>query len=434
MGFVKRAAMVLPFTFRVRANVLILVFVGMLVASFGVAGYVLVQSHRQPGARAVAADVPVEKLLASGEEFLRKQQTEQAIVTYRRILTSNPNSVQAQMGLARAEVLAGREDLAADEYERALRLDGKNTNALLQLARLYSSKPKTWKLAEARFKDYLALEPNDTDAQLPLARLLSWQGKSKEAAAAYSNPGLLKLLTIEDQRSYVIALIKSGQTDRAEALLKRLLAGNRQDFELRLQQASLHASRQDWNSALPLYKSLLRERPDEARLHLTYGVSLLSARDYRAALEPLAKARSKMPSNAEAGLSYARALRGVKDYQAADKEYARVLPSFTSDGAVVREYADLLLEKRDYRKAEEYYAKAHGLGVRDVRLLVSFAGALRANGKPRAALPHLEEAYAREPTDRLAFELAKVMHEVGRHQQALQILSKIDTASMPASR
>lgn len=420
--------------FRLRANTIFLLFVGMLLASFGVAGYVLLNSLAQPGAASVSTPVSVEELLADADEFLRKQQTEQAIVLYRRILTSDATSLHAQLALARAELMAGREDLAAEEYERALRLDAKDTTALLQLARLYSQKQKTWKLAELRFKEYVALAPNDADAQLRLARVLSWQGKWKEAAAAYSNPALTQLQTIEDQRSYVLALVKSGQTDRAEAMLKRFLTGSGQDFELRLQQASLYASRQDWNSALPLYRALLRQRPDDARLNLTYGAGLLATRDYRAALEPLAKARSKMPSSAEAGLSYARALRGVKDYEAAKREFARVLPSFGADGAVVREYADLLLEKRDYRNAEAYYAKAYGLGIRDVRLLVSFAGTLRANGKPRSALPYLEEAYAREPADRLAFELAKVMHEVGRHQQALQILGKIERASMQASR
>jgi tetratricopeptide (TPR) repeat protein len=424
----------LPVNFRVQANLIILLFVGMLFSSFGVAGYVLFRSVMHPGAHSATSAIPIGELLTNAAQSLRKQQTEQAIVTYRRILTSNPTSLEAQMGLARAEFTAGREDLAAGEYERALRLDPNNTTALLQLARIYSHAPKTWRLAEARFKEYLVLQPHDTDAQLRLARVLSWQGKSKEAGEAYSKPALMKLMTIQDQRNYVFALVKSGQSDRAEAVLKRLLVDGRQDFELKLQLASFYASRQDWSSALPLYRSLLRERPDDAGVQLTYGVGLLSARDYRAALEPLAKARSKLPSNGEAGLAYARAQRGVKNYEAAATEFARVLPLLGSDRTVVREYADLLLEKRDYRKAEEYYARAHGMGVRDVRLLVSFSGALRANGKPRAALPYLEEAYAREPTDRLAFELAKLMRDLGRHHQALQILSKIDPASMPPSR
>jgi len=110
------------------------------------------------------------------------------------------------------------------------------------------------------------------------------------------------------------------------------------------------------------------------------------------------------------------------------------LPTYRTDAAFVREYADLLLEKRDYRKAEASYREAYDLGLRDVRLLVSLSGALRGNGKPRAALPYLEEAYRRDPTDRLAFELAKLMHEVGRTAEASQLLSRIDPALAQAAR
>ncbi len=417
-----------------RLKLLVLLFLGVVLCSFGVAGYLLLRSAGQHAPQSASPQVSDEELLASAEQLLRKQQTEQALVVYRRILTSNPKALEAQLGLARGELVAGREDVAAQEYERALHLAPNNTTALQQLARIYSHQARTWGLAEKRLRDYLALKPDDSGAQVELARLLSWQGKWKEAAEVYSRPRLAKLLSVQDQRYYVVALVKSGQTQQAEGVLMRFLADSRQDFELRLQLANIYASRQDWDSALPLFRSLLQERPEAPGLNLTYGVGLLSAGDYRAALEPLARASAALPASGEAGLAYARALRGVKDYKSAAREFERVLPSYGSDMGVVREYADLLLEKRDSRKAETYYRRAYDLGLRDVRLLVSLSGALRSNGKPRAALPYLEEAYRREPTDRLGFELAKLMHEVGRTADASRILSRIEPASTRPTR
>jgi Tfp pilus assembly protein PilF len=415
-----------------RIKLLLVLFVSSLVCSFGVAGYLLLKSTRHPtGQSAAAGDA---ELLASGERFLRNRQTEQALVVYRRVLTSNPKSLAAQLGLAHGELMAGREDMAAQEFERALQLDPGNTTALLQLARIYSHRAKTWPLAEARFRDYLTLRPDDRDAQLQSGRVLFWQGKWREAADVYSRPALARLLNIQDRRDYVVTLARSGQGREAEIVLKRFLAEGGQDYELKLQLASIYAARQEWGTALPLYRALLQERPNEPRVSLTYGVGLLSSGDYRGALEPLARARNGMPSSGEAGLAYARALRGVKDYKPAAREYERVLPTYRSDAAFVREYADLLLEKQDYRKAEGAYRDAYDLGLRDVRLLVSYGGALRGNGKPRAALPYLEEAYRREPTDRLAFELAKLMHEVGRTKEASQLLSRIETPSTQATR
>ncbi len=420
--------------FQRRLKLFIALFVAILVASFGVAGYLLVRSARQTAAQAVSTSVADAELLARARQALRKGQTEQALVLYRRGLTSTPGSLDAQLGLAEGELMAGREDMAAQEYERALQLDRNSTIALRQLAHVYSHRAKTWGLAETRFKAYLALVPGDEAVQLELARVLFWQGKWPEAAEGYARPALAKRLSLQDRRDYVVALARSGQSQRAERVLKGFLADGRQDYELKLQLASLYASRQDWDTALPLYRELLRERPTAPGVNLTYGVGLLSTGDPRAALEPLARARNGMPSNREAGLAYARALRGVKDYKSAAKEYERVMPSYRAEVDVVREYADLLLEKRDYRKAEAYYRDAYSMGLRDVRLLVSYSGALRGNDKPRAALPYLQEAYRREPTDRLGFELAKLMHELGRTAEASQILSTIEPASARLSR
>jgi Tfp pilus assembly protein PilF len=417
-----------------RLKLVIALFVAILLSSFGVAGYLLVRTIRQTTAQAVSTRVPDAELLARAQQFLRKRQTEQALVLYRRVLTSTPGSLDAQLGLAEGELLAGREDMAAQEYERARELDRNSTTALLQLAHIYARRAKTWALAEARFKEYLALVPDEEAVQLELARILFWEGKWSDAAEGYARPGLAKQLSIQDRRDYVVALAKSGQSQRAERVLKGFLADSRQDYELKLQLASLYASRPDWDRALPLFRELLQERPNAPGVNLTYGVGLLTTGDPRAALEPLARARNGMPSSREAGLAYARALRGVRDQKSAATEYDRVIPWYRTDAGVIREYADLLLEMRDHRKAEVYYRDAYDLGLRDTRLLVSYSGALRGNGKPRAALPYLQQAYRREPTDRLGFELAKLMNELGRTAEASQILRTIEPASARLSR
>ena len=60
------------------------------------------------------------------------------------------------------------------------------------------------------------------------------------------------------------------------------------------------------------------------------------------------------------------------------------------------------------------------------RLLLGVAGALRGSGKSREAVLYLEEAYAREPSDRLAFELASALQKAGHNKEALALLSKIE--------
>jgi tetratricopeptide (TPR) repeat protein len=133
-----------------------------------------------------------------------------------------------------------------------------------------------------------------------------------------------------------------------------------------------------------------------------------------------------MPSNGEAGLAFARALKGAGSLKKASKEFERVMPQYHDNAAVAREFADLLLEKRDFRKSETYYKDAYRLGLRDDRLLVGLSGALQGNGKPKEALPYLEHIYKSNPTDRLAFELARLYQKLGRKKQALELLAKLE--------
>src|SRR5262245_29840186 len=122
-----------------------LVAFGIVVAtSFGYGAY-LARMHRGPAKEIVLANPPgdVESLLHSGSKYLESKHVEQALIAYRQALTLDPRSIGAQLGIARGELMAGRESVAAQEYERVLLLDGGNTTALQQLARIYSHQQQT---------------------------------------------------------------------------------------------------------------------------------------------------------------------------------------------------------------------------------------------------------------------------------------------------
>ena len=379
----------------------------------------------EPSAAALPGDNSVEELLRTASGHLQSKHTEQALVAYRRALTLAPNSIEAQSGVARGELMAGRESIAAQEYERVLQLAADNVPALLQLARIYAHQRETWNQSELKYKELLRLKPDDAGAQLELARVLAWERKSKEAVEMFSPAAVRRLMTFQDRKDFAISLVRAGRSSDAEKLLKELVAARPNDFEIQLQLASIYAANREWDSALPLYETLLRQNPDDARLNFTYGSGLLSAKRYQAAIGPLSKARRAMPSNADAGLAYARALKGSGDLKHAAHEFGIVAEQSQSSG-IVREYADLQLEKRDYRGAEKSYKRAMALGLRDTRLLLGLAGALRANGKHKEAVPYLEEAYSREPADRVAFELASTLRKAGRQKEALSVLAKIE--------
>jgi len=422
---------------RQRIHWLFISLTAVLILSFGFGGYLLFRNQllgRRTETRRQDQSPNVQTLLREGEAHLKKHQAEQALIAYRQVLAHQPTSVAAQLGVAQGELSAGRDAMAAQEYERLLRLDGNHTAGLLQLAQLYSHEKRNWARSGDIFRQYLNLNTDDAEAQLGLARVLAWQGKASEAVEIFSRKPVAALMNQQDQRDFVFALIKTGKHEQAEPMLQRLLATRPGDFELKVQLASLYASRKDWDRALPLYRGLLQERPNDARLNLTYGLGLLATRNYSSAQGPLQKACDALSNTGEACLGYSRALKGTGKLKEAAKQFERAMPHYHDNVPIIREYADLLLEKRDYRNSEKQYKAAYTKGLRDDALLVGLAGALHGNGKPKEALPYLEEVYRRQPTDRIALELAKLHKKLGHTARALELLESIEGSAKSKSR
>src|SRR5215831_14896640 len=144
-----------------------LIAFGIVVAvSFIYGGYLTRVRRTSPEtAPANSSMGTVESLLRGGVQSLNAKHVEQALIAYRKALTLAPTSIEAQLGVARGEFLAGRESVAAREYERVLSLDHENATALLQLARIYSHQRDSWGKAELRYRDFLRVDAGNAPAE-----------------------------------------------------------------------------------------------------------------------------------------------------------------------------------------------------------------------------------------------------------------------------
>src|SRR5262245_16437518 len=135
-----------------------LVVFGIVVGgSFAYGGY-LMHVRRMPAEGPVSSPLSndaVGDLLQIAGRDLASKHVEQALVGYRKALAIAPKSLDVQLGVARGELMAGRESIAAQEYERVLLLDQNNIAALRQLALIYSHQHQTLNRSEQRYRDFL---------------------------------------------------------------------------------------------------------------------------------------------------------------------------------------------------------------------------------------------------------------------------------------
>lgn len=412
----------------------VVVFTCVVASSFGYGLLLLWRGPARAGEGGVGRPAPlapdVMAVLERSAEHMAKGEVEQAILGYRRVLTLGP-SLEAQLGLAEGEWKAGRQDEAVREYERVLRLDPRNTTALRRVARAYTGRRETWEKAEARHREYLAQVPGDAEGWLALGRVLSWRGNAAGAVEIYARPDVRPLLTAEDRRNHAFALVQLGRGPEAEPTLQAVARSNPSDVDATLSLAGLHASRGQWESALPLYRVALERRPDDLQANLDYGRALVATGNPAAAVAPLEKAARGRPGSADAGVAYARVLRAAGDLQRADAEFERVVPLLDGEPEVEREYADLLMQRKRHSKAVVYYRQALGHGLRDERLLLGLAGALAASGRPSEALPHLQDAYALGRSPRVGLDLARLYRRLHQDERALAVLAEIERAAGP---
>ncbi|BAZ38758.1 tetratricopeptide repeat family protein [Calothrix sp. NIES-4101] len=155
-----------------------------------------------------------------GFNLLKKGWVNDAIAAFRQALRSNPQSLQAKLGLAIGYKRAGRIDEAWNAYQQVLAQDPNNQLALKTVGLLGTYKPQ-WQTGGIRALTILLQQnPNDLEARNLRALLYFYQGRQTEAVADYrivlaSNPTAETLLNAAQAYTY------AGDATRAVELFNR---------------------------------------------------------------------------------------------------------------------------------------------------------------------------------------------------------------------
>lgn len=125
--------------------------------------------------------------------LLNQGLVDQAIPIFQQAVRNNPQSIEAQLGLATAYERAGRIESAWTTYERVIALDPNNPTALYRIGILGGYRIEWQDRGIAALDTLLDQNPNDIAALSQRALLYSYQGRFSAAIADYeivlrSNP------------------------------------------------------------------------------------------------------------------------------------------------------------------------------------------------------------------------------------------------------
>jgi predicted CXXCH cytochrome family protein len=233
----------------------------------------------------------------------------------------------------------------------------------------------------------LQSKPNSGEFHFELAEAYEESGRLPDAVRSYEealrrSPGFVPAIL-----GWARSLSKSGEHEKAEALLRRALSA---------------------------------EPRDAAVLHLL-GVVELREGKAREAAESLRAAAAIEPENAEVFQNLGGALQQAGDPAAAETAYRQSLRLLTSSAGVHRSLASLLASKGDLPQAEFHFLKAIYHDPADAAARFEYGMALASSGHTETARIQLTDSVRLNPRWALAQSaLADMLAMEGKTQAAIE--------------
>jgi len=251
-------------------------------------------------------------LLGAGE-FAKAEQS------YMTALEIDPKSPDAELGLAHALAKQGRLDQAAPHFRKAAELNPNYSDDLLELGSLYEVAKQPAE-AMAVYQQF----PENPGAQERLGELLLESGRPADAIPHFQ-AAVSKSPTEANRAALATAYIKNKEPDKALPVVEQILAGNPNDFELRMLHGRIFRDQRKFPQAARDFEQATKIRPDSPEAWSELAGVLVMAEDYPGALSALDRLAAL---NAEKpGHVYLRAivLDKIRDLKPALASYQRFL-------------------------------------------------------------------------------------------------------------
>src|SRR5262245_29031740 len=342
--------------------------------------------------KAVAETDTVDVRNWLGIAYARQRRFDDAVRTFRDLLTAHPDSIVGRCNLATALADAGQPAEAEETWRDVLRRKPDHPDAHVKLANLLRHSGRREE-AIAVHRERLALKPDDAGSLNSLGILLEEAGRQAEAEQAYREARKHAPEAPDIVNNLGVALAAQGKLDEAlacyeEAVRRRHTSpvfhnnlGNvlrqvgrnadsirhlREAVRLNPDYAEAHnnlaiafAHAGQFEEAIGAYRRALELRPNYAEAHNNLGVLLNDVRSPAEALPAFTRALELRPDYPEARLNRALAWLSEGDYERGWDEYEF---RWKGKGARMREYPRPVWAGEDLAGKTLFVHPEQGLG------------------------------------------------------------------------
>ena len=386
------------------------------------------------------SSVIIERL---AETYAKSQRTPEAIAEAEQAIKADPDNPGPHRLLARiyvrnlSEVNAGSAqrdtiDKAIEQFREILRLDPKDGQSALWLARLYRFENEHDK-AEETLRTILNRDPQNEGALEQMSQLMMDEGRTPEAielltkaASMATSPTLFDLLGD--------AYSQSREYAKAEEAYQKAVDGDPDELSHRKELAQTLLTEEKFPEALEEFKKLAVAEPEAPENYLRLSQIYRHMNRFDEAEESIVKAKQLGPGNLE--IVYNEAL--VYDAQGHYDDAAHVLADAIagvraandSNGnpsalaILYEEMGRIYREKKDYSAAEKSYEELGKLGPESAkRAQMLLIDTYRESHEIDRAVSETQKAIKDSPKDRgLVVTYAILLGEKGQLDEADKVL------------
>jgi protein O-GlcNAc transferase len=338
---------------------------------------------------------------------------------FQRALKVQPNHFLALADLGIALSALGKHRDAAGHLAGALAQDDRPAELHFALGQCRLESGDLRGAAES-FTAAIARRPNFADAYVNLGVVLDRAGDTTNAVRCFEQARVIEPKLVRAHRNLADVLRRSGRANDALDVLQQAAVARPDDPDLQCELSESLCDVGRWDAALAVARAAISQAPRDARAHAAAGMALLGSDQCASAAEFLERAVSFDARLGYAAVNWGEALLRLNRPEHAAEAYRKALS--TANGLVEAHMGlgRALTSMGDLPAAARAFQNAHAVRPADTATAVTVASRLEDVGSFDAAITVLEDAAKRASNDaNVHHALGELLHRRGRLAEAV---------------